>query len=184
MPVNTLKEMEAEVVAYCEAKGWRSAEVPFPQAMALLHEEVAEAGHAWRVWGLEDATAGSADKPGGDRRAKPEGVGSEFADVLIRLLDDSALFGLDLPAAYPRTTVTHVPVAGHFLTDVNTLHGLIARATTEWDDGHGSPDVPLSGMLAYLVKLSRHYGIDLDFEYRRKMDYNHTREYRHGGRRA
>jgi hypothetical protein len=46
MPGNTLEEMEAEVAAYCEDKGWNVNPVPFEAAMALLHEEVAEAGRA------------------------------------------------------------------------------------------------------------------------------------------
>lgn len=33
---------------------------------------------------------------------KPEGVGSEFADVLIRLLDDCSRWGVDLEAEYER----------------------------------------------------------------------------------
>ena len=34
--------------------------------------------------------------------AKPEGVGSEFADILIRLLDDCDRWGVDLRAEYER----------------------------------------------------------------------------------
>ena len=39
---------------------------------------------------------------GHNRLAKPEGVGSEFADVFIRLLDDCDRFNIDLEMEYER----------------------------------------------------------------------------------
>lgn len=78
-----LKHMQDEVDAYCHVKGWRvRGGVSFGEAMALLHSEVSEAFEAYRSHGME------------------KGVGSEFADILIRLLDDCALFGVDLAAEY------------------------------------------------------------------------------------
>ena len=107
-----LAQMQDEVTAWCERKGWKgegSAPVTFGDTMALLHSEVSEALEAFRDWGLEDATylvANSAhnvamDSEGGITR-KPEGVGSEFADILIRLLDDCDRWGVDLAAEYER----------------------------------------------------------------------------------
>jgi hypothetical protein len=61
---------------------------------------VSEALEAWRRWGTDDATH-DAEYP--DRlNPKPEGVGSEFADIFIRLLDDCDRFGIDLRAEYER----------------------------------------------------------------------------------
>jgi NTP pyrophosphatase (non-canonical NTP hydrolase) len=105
MTAKTLAEMTKEVDAYCEAKGWRENPVSFGEAMALLHSEVSEALEAWRSWGTRDATDYDLNPHGldiGHGLAKPEGVGSEFADVLIRLLDDCAIFGIDLEAEYER----------------------------------------------------------------------------------
>jgi NTP pyrophosphatase (non-canonical NTP hydrolase) len=98
----TLAQMTAEVVENNTAKGWYENCATFPEAMALLHSEVSEALEAWRIWGTGDGTAGSAYTPGGDLGAKPEGVGSEFADILIRLLDDCYRFNIDLEAEYER----------------------------------------------------------------------------------
>lgn len=94
----SLKAMQEEIRAVNIEKGWRGPdvhEVSFGEAMALLHSEVSEALDAYRVYGLEDKTGSHAG-------AKPEGVGSEFADVLIRLLDDCDLFGIDIEAEYER----------------------------------------------------------------------------------
>lgn len=113
----TLAAMTQEVLEWCQSKGWYDKPVSFGEAMALLHSEVSEALEAWRIWGTDDGTAGSAITPGGDPGAKPEGVGSEFADLLIRLLDCCV-----------------------------------------------------------------RYNVNIGFETRRKMNYNKTREYRHGGK--
>jgi len=104
-----LKVMLSEVQGYLAAKGW-DGPITFGECMALLHSEVSEALEAYREFGTDDITDAIT--------RKPEGVGSEFADIFIRLLDDC-----------------------------------------------------------------QRYGIDLEAEFRRKMDYNWTRDYRHGGKR-
>ena len=115
-----LEDMQRKVTEWCERKGWKgegSAPVTFGDTMALLHSEVSEALEAYRDWGLADATE---TRPADHGRwckskgyagpcpseecpiPKPEGVGSEFADVLIRLLDDCDRFGVDLRFEFER----------------------------------------------------------------------------------
>lgn len=126
-----LADMQREVTEWCERKGWKgegSAPVTFGDTMALLHSEVSEALEAYRDWGLDDATGahspgqhntpcswaehalaqGNKARPeppcdcGFAEGRKPEGVGSEFADILIRLLDDCDRWGVDLQAEFDR----------------------------------------------------------------------------------
>ena len=102
----TLEEMQAEVQSANARHDWGNGEfVPFQTAVANLHGEVSEAWEAWRKWGLSDATA-DAGSSGGvvdySTPPKPEGVGSEFADIFIRLLDNCATYGIDLRAEYER----------------------------------------------------------------------------------
>lgn len=114
--ITDIDQMQQEVMEFVKSKGWAdTAEIiPFPEAISLLHSEVSEALEAWRDNGL--ASWFTKDQAGKD---KPEGVGSEFADLLIRLMHYAAI-----------------------------------------------------------------YDINLAWEFRQKMDYNHTRPYRHGGKRA
>lgn len=83
-------------------KGWYDEEVPFAVQIANLHGEVSEAWEAWRNWGTADATSKIIDQGEGEKFPKPEGVGSEFADILIRLLDSCEREGIDLEAEVER----------------------------------------------------------------------------------
>lgn len=110
-----LATMTEEVYQNTVEKGWYETDRTFGDDIALLHSEVSEALEAFRDGGVTDQTAPPMISNG--ENPKPEGVGAEFADVLIRLLDTC-----------------------------------------------------------------KRHGIDLAWEYQRKMAYNRTRPYRHGGR--
>ena len=190
--MKTLKEMTAEVDAYCADKGWRdNGGVTFGERIALLHSEVSEALEAWRDHGFKDATMPWYDEGQPDciPMPKPEGVGAEFADVLIRLLDDAFIAGVDLEAAV-ELFGSGRGLLEKFGEQINTLHLLTSMLYMKWEDSEFETLGPRSSVLGgafarvyvYLTQLCELHGIDLEAEYERKMAYNRSRPYRHGGK--
>lgn len=82
---------DAAVLSYQIAmeKGWGDKPVPVPEMIALLHSEVSEALESYRnhepvSWF--------------DPQGKPQGIGSEFADIFIRMGHYAKLLEIDLEA--------------------------------------------------------------------------------------
>lgn len=98
--MKTLEDMQAEVYRINVANGWFDDDRTFGDDIALLHSEVSEAFEAYRDYGFEDATPVYLHNH--TPLPKPEGVGSELADILVRLLDTCQRTGIDLQAEFDR----------------------------------------------------------------------------------
>ena len=187
-----LQQMFTDIRANNIKLGWQPHDLELGEVFALLHSEVAEMTDAYRLWGLEDTTySGTACHIPGTcphDPHKPEGVGSEMADVLIRLLDNYEMLHTNLE--YLNAGAGRFGFSDRFGTACNTLHTLIARLSMAVDSYECCPipeELPFIGRMfrdvyQYLTQMAEHFGIDIKAEYERKLAYNKTRAYRHGGK--
>jgi NTP pyrophosphatase (non-canonical NTP hydrolase) len=198
--VMTIGERTAQIRENNIAKGWRAAEGgpgdnTLGDYIALLITETGEATDAYRDWQLADGTAlydcppqgchGMADcSAGHETLNKPEGVGSELADIVIRLLDTGDVFGFtvfepdfelgDVAELFPALSDPDLP---RLVTFADHMAWVARRVVAIWTDQSAAPYA-----LRAVVTVARKYGIDLEAEVERKMKYNATRTFQHGGR--
>lgn len=182
----TLVEMRQQVLDVNKANGWFDSERSFGDDIALLHSEVSEMYEAYRDFEFHDATqyersigvdALTGTNPVPIENPKPEGFGSECADVLIRLLDESHRRQVEFEAETLADVRPH-PDFDPALTcgdHIRRLHVLIARNVDP-------ANCKVEPTLQYLKAWCDHIGIDLQWEYDRKVAFNATRGYRHGGK--
>lgn len=180
------RDMMSEVHENNVNHGWYNDDRTYREALALLHSEVSEALEAYRQWGMKDATRPPAIREDGAwEHFKPEGVASELADVLIRMLDDAHRANVNLDVEMPLLG-GHYGIEDRFGNCVDVMHNMIScisRAREdEWSEFETETGRAYARLLAYVLDLCDYHGIDLDAEYERKMAYNRTRGYRHGGK--
>jgi len=83
----TLTELVERCFEQAKEKGWVQKDgVPIPEQIALLHSEVSEAFESWR----------NKEPLSWVKDGKPEGLASEYADVVIRIGHYCKALGIDL----------------------------------------------------------------------------------------
>lgn len=104
-----VEDMTQEVWDFLQDKGWLDTNHSFSELMVLLHTEISEAVEAYRKWGMEThdvvvfyAPDPETGYPGAGGVPKPEGVGPEMADLLVRLLHTCRRLNVDLVEEFRR----------------------------------------------------------------------------------
>lgn len=124
------------------------------------------------------------------RKRKPEGFAAELIDVVLRLLDAAAAWGEALYVYAPTDIIwdayTNREIKSLSLPELVTfLHRIVAEIDINRANGEDLSDAngmgyPISLVFAWL----RAQGIGPEALMREKHEYNKTRPYRHGGKRA
>jgi NTP pyrophosphatase (non-canonical NTP hydrolase) len=91
-----LNDLSEEIYNNAKEKGWHDKSVAFGDAISNIHGELSEAWEEYRNGKQLNETYYSLDKHGFQ---KPEGVPSEFADTIIRVLDNCKMYNIDIDAA-------------------------------------------------------------------------------------
>ncbi len=195
----TLAELTAGIRENNVAKGWRPAEGgpgdnTWGDYVALLHSEVSEMLEAYRDHRLTDATedirlcvmSGQHRKHLTQCGLRPEGVGSELADCIIRLLDMADVFELKLFADHePDIRLGDVLPSLPWMDPTSFgdwIAELHVRTCVMWTGPKHEATYAAESMLGLLVMFADTFELDMDREVVRKMRYNQTRPYQHGGR--
>ena len=182
-----LANLQREAHAIAKEHGWWDEERTFGDCIALVHSELSEALEAYREKHIWTDWRQLQTYPNG----QPVGVGSELADVVIRVADMAEHDGVDLASEIEtlRRENDERDMTGRTFGDwISDLHASLSFSyeSREWD-GYAARGFPsweelLADCVAGVQRMAAHYGIDLDAAIEAKMAYNRTRPYRHGGK--
>lgn len=191
--MTTIKEIQEQVHALAVEKGWwpstrfdeNGALLPdaFGAAIALVHSEITEAVRA-----VEQAAARLDDSLccewKRDIDGKPEGVPSEVADVVIRVLD---LFGasgvpaIQEPSGFDVNVAEYQDEPEELQHRLRKLHDYADDALEEYRN-HGNVALALEALVTDCFIVSFEYEFYLFEAIERKHAFNKTRPVRHGGK--
>ena len=196
----TIRELIAEAHETAVAKGWWKRKPTgelevrdIAEQVCLFHSEVSEALEAFRdskhqpheIWLTEDG--------------KPEGVGIELADLLIRLADSCGAYKIDLGESFLSKPLSTLDFEPYFAA--KTIPGLLCQAHGYLSDlgrmwqGNSGFDCSTSDMCGAIFNLvgrimivvcqpTEHPSAVLEQCVIIKLAYNKGRSFRHGDKRC
>lgn len=204
------KELIKEIHENAVAHGWWEGERDFGEIAALIHSELSEALEEYRSGKpnvyfpcdagcvcvenepksreMEECEYYISEEENGvcDRRSsKPEGIATELADAVIRILDYFGKIGYsftaELNAIDPTQEEDRAVDYRSFGDFIANCHGDVSAA---YDDLNGERNMYLEDCVIRIAIYCKENGIDLEGVIRTKHEYNKSRPYRHGGKKC
>ena len=184
-----LTDLQKEAHAIAKEKGWWDEPRSFGDLIALVHSELSEALEAYR---LNPNSVGPIYWHNVGTKRPPCGVAIELADVVIRVADMAEHYGVVLSEI--RVINWEMPQwvrsFGDWITALHSSVHMIMFVASVKLYNDPSAHIPcgrdwgteLRDTIGRVYLMAAHYGIDLDAAIEAKMEYNRTREYRHGGK--
>ena len=178
-----LMALQKEAHAIAKARGDWHTERTFGELIADVHAALSGALKEYRkhpdymAMSAKDVTWWQMD------------IGSELADVVIRVADMAEWYGENL-APYVSEfdgwggKLAYEGLVTTFGEWVAVLHMTLSDACTAWyvREDRCLWVNALARVVALTQRMAAHYGIDLDAAIEAKMEYNRTRPHRHGGK--
>lgn len=169
-----LNKFAKEVHENAVKHGWWDAERSFGEVIALIHSELSEALEEYRNGHAPTETYYS-------KGGKPEGIPSELADVVIRVLDWCGHENITLNTKIIKNNDNFIKkmIAENykmlpFADGIASSHSDISS----WYNDEADIEAVISGVFC----MSSFYGIDLESAMLEKHNFNKTRPYKHGGK--
>ncbi len=168
--------LEIQHIVHQNAKdhGWWDEPREIDELLALIHSEISEALECIRENKLTTALSSFSED------AKPEGLPSEIADIVIRILDMAAGCDIDVALAYEK----RLEYIAFHLTTSGYLCAMHHAITTAWLSSYNTASMASGLALALRIcdRFCTIYSINLEAEIMMNHEYNKTRPYRHGGK--
>lgn len=168
-------------------KGWWEEERTFGEMISLMHSELSEALEEYRKGkdvceGYYSCQSDSIHCNGECKKckyAKPEGIPVELADAIIRIFDLCGKYEIDLESEIENAI--EYEYYDDFPGFITCCHLCLSRSFSD-DINFGDGKRWLGNTYKTIENFCNESGIDLEEAIKRKMAYNKTREWKHGGK--
>lgn len=171
-----LNKFAKEVHENAVKHGWWDAERSFGEVIALIHSELSEALEEYRNGHKPTETYYS-------NGGKPEGIPSELADVVIRVLDWCGHEKIEIDETFIAFNLEILKrLNGDGKPTLTFAEGISAIHTgvSNWYQNREN-DFETS-VVSGVYSIACDYKIDLESSLLEKHEYNKTRPYKHGGK--
>lgn len=173
-----LNELAKEVHENAVAHGWWETERDFGELIALIHSEVSEVLEEYRNGHELTETYYS-------ENGKPEGIPSEMADIIIRVLDICGKYDLaideDVFEIATKTVKNNLRLLDEKIKSFGDLIAQIHQGITGlYENGLYSESA--TDIIGCILVIAFYKGIDIEKAILEKHEFNKTRPYKHGGK--